>query len=220
MRKRRRSIRLFFKTGKGEYGEGDVFIGVVVPDQRRVAKQFCDMQLSEIHTLLNSKIHEHRLTGLLILTYQFEKADPKKQKEIFNFFCRHTARVNNWDLVDLSAPKIVGAFVYTRSRKKLYAFARSQNLWERRIAIVATHYFIQQGDLDDTYTIAVRLFKDTHDLIHKATGWMLREAGKVNQKRLTDFIQKYKDRMPRTTLRYAIERYPEKTRKAFLQKET
>jgi 3-methyladenine DNA glycosylase AlkD len=206
----------FFKTGKGEYGEGDQFLGVVVPDQRAVAKEHKALSLPDIRLLLHSPIHEHRLTALLILTYQFPKATPPARKRIFDFYLANTARVNNWDLVDLSAPNIVGAFLLGKPRRRLYALARSAALWERRIAIVATHAFIRNGEYGDTLAIAAALLGDRHDLLHKAVGWMLREVGKRDEAVLENFLRRHAATMPRTALRYAIERMPEGKRRRYL----
>jgi 3-methyladenine DNA glycosylase AlkD len=206
----------FFKTGKGQYGEGDIFIGVTVPDQRKVAKQFFELPLGEIQILLKSKIHEHRLTALIILVYQYQKGDEKIREKIFTFYLTNTSRVNNWDLVDCSCRDIVGEHLQKRSRKLLYTFAKSKNLWERRIAIVSTWAFIRKNDLKDTFAIATLLLSDTHDLIHKAVGWMLREAGKRDEKMLRAYLDEYGKHMPRTALRYAIERFSPNVRKAYL----
>lgn len=207
----------FFKTGKGEYGEGDIFIGVSVPQQRKVALQFLDSSFADLQKLLGSEIHEHRFTALEILTAQYERTtDQKMHKEIYDFYISNTKYINNWDLVDTSAGYIVGAYLLTHSHQPLYKLARSTNLWERRIAIVATSYFINNNQLDDTFQLAEILMADTHDLIHKAVGWMLREAGKRDQERLIRFIEQHYRDMPRTMLRYAIERIPETKRKQLL----
>lgn len=206
----------FFKTAKGQYGEGDVFIGVTVPEQRQIAKRFIGVGLSDIKKLLDSKIHEHRLTGLFILVYQFQKAKEVDRKNIYNFYLKNKNQVNNWDLVDSSASYIVGEFLMDQDRLKLYTLARSKNMWDRRIAIVATHAFIKKGDLVDTFKISEILLQDKEDLLHKAAGWMLREAGKKDQKKLEVFLKKHTRAMPRTMLRYAIERLPEKKRKMYL----
>ena len=174
----------FFKTGKGEYGEGDVFIGVTVPEQREIALRFRALPLTEIKKLLRSKIHEERLTALIILVGQFERGSKKERTHIVKFYLSSTSRINNWDLVDSSARDIVGAYFSDKSKKILYKLARSKNIWERRIAVVATHYFIGEGKHNDTFVIAKMLLSDTEDLIHKATGWMLREAGKKDRKQL------------------------------------
>ncbi|REL33241.1 DNA alkylation repair protein [Rhodohalobacter sp. SW132] len=207
----------FFKTGKGEYGEGDVFHGIRVPKQRKIAKKYRDLPLNEVQTLLQSDYHEERLTALLILVYRFPKTDPDLQKKIYSFYLSSTDRINNWDLVDSSAPKIVGAWLLNRSRNILFELAKSDNIWERRIAIMATFYFIKQNDFEDTLKIAELLLDDPHDLIHKATGWMLREIGKQNEPLLESFLKPRYGNMPRTMLRYAIEKLPKNKRKAYLK---
>ncbi len=214
--KRAQSSLRFFKTGKGQYGEGDTFIGVTVPQQRAVARQFYSLPPKDIEQLLASPIHEHRLTGLLILVRQFEQGTQEEQKKIYTFYIRHTDRVNNWDLVDVSAPQIVGAFLIGKGTSKLYQLVKSKNLWDRRIAIVATYAFIKQGFLESTLTLAKLLLNDQEDLIHKATGWMLREVGKQDQEVLEGFLNQQAHRMPRTMLRYAIERLPETKRRRYL----
>ena len=206
----------FFKTGKGQYGEGDQFIGVTVPDQRKIAKQYVALPLQEIQTLLTSKIHEHRLTALLILVLQFQKANGVAQKMITDFYLINTKYVNNWDLVDSSADKILGEYLHDKDTRILSELARSNNIWERRIAIIATFSFIKQGKFEDTIKIAQLLLQDKHDLIHKAVGWMLREVGKKDQAILEKFLSKHAKTMPRTMLRYAIERFSEEKRKQYL----
>ncbi len=208
----------FFKSGKGEYGYGDKFIGVTVPEQRRIAKQYRDLSLSEVSVLLKSPIHEHRLTGLFILDLQYQKADPANRKRIVQFYLKHRKQINNWDLVDSSASYILGDYLLHEDRKILYTFARSKNLWERRIAIISTAAFIKNNQFEDTLNISEILLKDTHDLIHKAVGWMLREVGKKSLATEEKFLQKHASVMPRTMLRYAIEKFPEPKRKAYLQK--
>ena len=208
-------LQRFFKTGKGQYGEGDVFLGIKVPMQRKVCKGYGDLSLETIQKLLDSRIHEHRLCGLFVLVSKYKKA--KNKREIFKFYLKNAKKVNNWDLVDLSAPNIVGDFLLNKDKKVLYNLAKSKNLWEKRIAIVSTWTFIRKGKLKDTLKISEILLKDKHDLIHKAVGWMLREVGKKDMKKLELFIQKnYKD-VPRTMLRYAIEKFPEEKRKAYLK---
>ena len=214
---RRKTNAWFFKTGKGEYGAGDVFIGVSVPDLRRVAKMFSDLTLSEIKKLLQSKIHEERLFALIILTEQFPRSDEKKKKEIYKFYLASTKWVNNWDLVDTSAYKIVGEYLMDKNRAVLVKLANSKNIWERRIAIVSTFQFIRRGQFDDTLNIATILLTDTHDLIHKAVGWMLREVGKKDTVVLEDFLIKHYKTMPRTMLRYAIERLSATKGQAYLR---
>ena len=209
----------FFKTGKGDYGEGDKFLGVVVPEQRAIAKRHRDLALAEIEQLLYSRYHEERLTALLILTYQFPSANEEAQKKIYDFYIKHSRQINNWDLVDVTAPNIVGAWLSDKDRKVLFDFAKSDNLWQRRIAIISTFYFIRRGDYLDTIKLAKILLNDRHDLIHKAVGWMLREVGKnCGTKILTDFLDEHKSKMPRTMLRYAIEKLPPDWRAKYLKK--
>lgn len=247
----------FFKIGKGQYGEGDIFLGVVVPEQRKIAKEFRDLPFSEIEKLLSSPYHEVRMTGLLVLTYAYERADDAQRKKIFEFLLAHRAAMNNWDLVDVIVPKIVGehlanahpsvpkagqlpsrrgagkrgvgeeragekgtgrkvAVMGRSGREILYHFAQSANLWERRIAIVSTYAFIRADEFDDTIAIAKMLLGDRHDLIHKATGWMLREVGKRDESVLRAFLDAHAAVMPRTMLRYAIERFSEGERRHYL----
>ena len=207
----------FFKTGPGQYGEGDRFIGVRLPVLRLLARQFQDARLDDIETLLASPVHEARLLAMLLLVRQFQTAkDDASRRRIYEFYLLNATRINNWDLVDVSAPGIVGRWLLGRSGAPLRRLARSKDLWERRIAIVATHYFIRQGDLDETFRVADILLNDQHDLIHKAVGWMLREAGKRDARRLRAFLAPRHDRMPRTMLRYAIERFPERERRTYL----
>ncbi len=209
----------FFKTGPGGYGEGDRFIGVRVPEQRRVAKRHGDLPLKEIGRLMASPIHEHRLTGLLILVAQFAKSlRDSSRREIVDFYLSRLARVNNWDLVDLSAPKILGEHLarHPEERAMLNAMAESTNPWERRVAVLATWPMIKQGRFDELLVLAEALLTDTHDLIHKAVGWMLREAGKVDPAVLEDFLENHAGAMPRTMLRYAIERLEPARRRYFM----
>jgi 3-methyladenine DNA glycosylase AlkD len=206
----------FFKTGPGEYGDGDVFLGVVVPDIRKVSKEFQGTPLPEIGRLLASTIHEERLLALLMLVQTFAKGDAGTQKKIYDLYLNNTRYINNWDLVDLSAPNIVGNYLMDKSRKPLYTLAKSSDLWERRIAILSTFAFIKQNDHRDSLKIASLLLKDEHDLIHKAGGWMLREVGKRDLATEERFLKQYYRKMPRTMLRYAIERFPEGKRKKYL----
>jgi len=199
-------LQRFFKTAKGQYGYGDIFLGIKVPIQRKIAKKFIDLPLSEIQKIIVSKFHECRLTALLILTYQYPKSTLKQQKEIYNFFVKNISCINNWDLVDLSSPNIFGQYLLNHSRRPIYNLAKSKNLWHRRIAIVSTLTFIRNAEFDDTLKLAKFLLKDKEDLIHKAVGWMLREVGKRDQKLLLNFIAQNKIDMPRTMYRYAIER--------------
>jgi len=210
-------LQRFFKTGPGQYGEGDKFLGIKVPVQRQVAGRFGHLSLSEIKKLLNSPIHEERLVALLILVSQFQAAPAVGQRQIFNFYLKNLQRVNNWDLVDLSAPNIVGQYLLRRPRSALHRLVRSRNLWARRVAIIATYAFIKKGDYTDTLRLAKLLLTDRHDLIHKVVGWMLREVGKGDQKVLEGFLLKNVKLMPRTSLRYSIERLPEKRRRFYLE---
>lgn len=211
----------YFRTGKGQYGEGDVFLGIKVPIQRLVAKKYIDLNFNELQELLNSKYHEERLIALIILTNQFKKAkkDRLKQRQIFEFYLKNTSRINNWDLVDLSAPRIVGEFVQREGTSILRQLARSENLWERRISIISTFPFIKKRNFGETLTISEMLMKDEHDLIHKAVGWALREVGKKNKNVLEIFLQTRHKEMPRTMLRYAIEKFPEEERKVWIKKD-
>ncbi|MCR4335816.1 MAG: DNA alkylation repair protein, partial [archaeon] len=208
-KERAKSNAWFFKTGKGEYGEGDVFLGVTVPDTRKVAKQFLGFDLGQISFSLKSKFHEERLCALLVLVEKFGKADEAEKQKIYGFYLKNIEHVNNWDLVDLSSHKIVGEYLFDKPRDLLYRFADSKNLWERRISIVSTYYFIKNNDFNDTFRISKILLADKHDLIHKAVGWMLREAGKRDKEALVKFLKSHKSEMPRTMLRYSIEKFPE-----------
>ena len=211
-------LQRFFKTGKGEYGEGDIFLGVKVPGQRKVANKFGELFLEDIEKLLNSKIHEHRMTALFILIRQYKKGSESEKNKVFNFYLKNTKNINNWDLVDISAPKVFGDYLLNKPRNILYKLAKSDNLWERRIAIISTFTFIRNNEFRDTLKIAEILLNDKHDLIHKAVGWMLREVGKRDQKTEEEFLQKYYLKMPRVMLRYAIERFEERKRKFYLGK--
>lgn len=216
-------LQRFFKTGPGQYGEGDIFIGVMVPQSRQVAKKFSQLPIGEIRTLLYSRIHEERLVALLILARQYSSASSSREEkeEIVKFYLDNTKQVNNWDLVDLSAPNILGVHLVDNRddrRRLLYRLAGSENVWERRIAIVATHHFIINGDFSHTLKIAEMLLQDRHDLIHKAAGWMLREVGKRDAAAEEAFLEKHFSVMPRTMLRYAIERLPESKRRRYKKK--
>ena len=206
----------FFKTGPGEYGEGDQFIGITMPNLRKVTKQHLSLPLKEVETLLHSKIHEHRMAALVIWTYQYEKADQKTREQIYKAYLNNTKYINNWDLVDVTTPRIVGQHLFNRDRKILYTLANSNNLWEKRISILATFWFISKNQFDDTLKIAKILLDDPHDLIHKAVGWALREVGKRDQIVEEQFLKKHYKTMPRTMLRYAIERFEETLRKQYL----
>jgi len=210
----------FFKTQPGEYAEGDQFLGVTVPEQRRIAKRHRDTALPELAKLVGSPIHEHRLTGFLILTEQFRKAREEARARLFDFCLKHLAGLNNWDLVDTVAPKIMGEHLiaHPELRKMLYMFAEDSSLWKRRIAIIATQAFIRRGDFKDTLAIAERLLHDEHDLIHKATGWMLREVGERDLPQLEAFLERHAREMPRTMLRYAIEKLTPQRRRYFMER--
>jgi 3-methyladenine DNA glycosylase AlkD len=213
---RAESSAWFFKTGKGQYGEGDQFIGITVPVQRKIALRYRNLPHAALKKLLASKVHEHRFVALEILVAQFEAGTPQEQAAIYRFYLANTERVNNWDLVDTSAPYIVGEYLQKRPRTILRKLAKSSSLWERRIAIVSTFAFIRAGETNDTFVIAELLLDDEHDLIHKAVGWALREAGKKSPASLIEFLQTHYDRLPRTALRYAIERFTAAERKRFL----
>lgn len=212
-------LQRFFKTGKGEYGQGDIFYGIKVPEVRKLVRQYYkDISLEDDIKLLHSKIHEERLCAVLILVAKFEKADEKEKGEIYTIYLKNAKYVNNWDLVDLSAPNIVGNYLLVKDRKILYKLAKSKNLWEKRISILSTYTFIRESQFEDTIKISEIFLKDDHDLIHKAVGWMLREVGKRDQAVEEKFLKKYYKTMPRTMLRYAIEKFPENKRKFYLKK--
>lgn len=211
----------FFKTGKGQYGEGDVFLGVMVPQSRIIAKKYYGLSFSDIKKLLDSSVHEERLVALFILVHQYQKGDDEAREKVFNFYIKNLARVNNWDLVDLSADKILGAHLFGRRKKMRALFTElsaSKNLWERRAAIVATLHFIRKDEFEPTLTTAKRFLNDKHDLIHKSVGWMLREVGKSDLASLENFLLEKRryTTMPRTMLRYAVERFPERKSKKYL----
>lgn len=207
----------FFKTGKGEYGEGDKFYGLTVPEQRRLSWKYKNLGLKEIQQLINSPWHEHRSLALMILTLQYPRADEKKKKKINDFYLKNAKRINNWDLVDISAPKIPGEYLFDKDKDVLYKFAKSDNLWEKRISIISTFGFLRKDQFKDTLAIAEILLHDKHDLIHKAVGWMLREIGKRDQAIEEKFLLKYYREMPRTMLRYAIEKFEEKKRRWYIE---
>ena len=207
----------FFKTGPGQYGEGDTFIGIKVPTLRTVSRAYRALPLDEIQSLLNSPIHEERHLALMILILQVTKCDEAHRKRAFDLYLSNTQFINNWDLVDCSAPQVVGGFLMTKPRKPLVTLARSKVLWERRIAIVSTQHFIRHGQFNDTLAISKLLLGDKEDLIHKATGWMLREVGKKDQSVLEAFLDQHAAVMPRTMLRYAIERFSPDLRRQYLE---
>jgi 3-methyladenine DNA glycosylase AlkD len=207
----------YFKTGPGEYGEGDRFLGITVPEIRNLAKEVQGISLTEAMQLLRSEIHEERLLALLILVRSYSRGDEHTKKRIYGLYVRNTRYINNWDLVDASAEHIVGAFLKDKGKKPLYDLARSRDLWKRRIAIMATFHFIKGGEFSETFTIARILLSDTEDLIHKAVGWMLREVGKRHVQAEEQFLKRHYKKMPRTMLRYAIERFPESKRLRYLK---
>jgi len=212
------TLEYFFKTKPGQYAENDIFLGVKVPEMRKIAKKYSSLNFKEIKKLLDDKIHEYRFIALIILSENFKKSDEKEKKKIFDFYLKNITQINNWDLVDLSAPKIVGAYLGNKDKRILYKLVRSKNLWERRIAIVSTFAFIRNNDFFDTLTVSELFLNDKEDLIHKATGWMLRELGKKDEKVLKQFLDKFRTQMPRTMLRYAIEKFSTLERKKYLKK--
>ena len=208
----------FFKTGKGEYGYGDIFLGVRTPQIRSIAKKNISISTTEMKTLIKSKYHEERLLGLIILVNKYSKAkDEKVRNQLYKIYVSSFKYVNNWDLVDVTCPHVIGKHLMDKERSILYSWARSEDLWTKRIAIVSTHWFIRKNDLDDTFKIAEILLNDEHDLIHKAVGWMLREAGKRDLEKEEIFLKKHYKNMPRTMLRYSIEKFPEPKRQKYLK---
>ncbi len=210
-------LQRFFKTGPGEYGEGDVFIGVKVPQIRAVAKKFKDVGLQVVIDLLKSRIHEERLASLLILVSKYNEADDSEKKTIYELYLKNTQYINNWDLVDLSAEHIVGAFLKDKNKKPIYDLAKSKVIWERRIAVLSTFHYIKNNMFKNTLRVVEELLSDEEDLIHKAIGWMLREIGKRDLDTEEKFLRKHYKKLPRTTLRYAIERFPESKRQTYLK---
>lgn len=208
----------FFKTGKGEYGEGDIFWGITVPVQREIAKKHSDAALDDIRKLLNDPVHECRLTALFILVQQYKKGNDEARKDIAEFYLANTEKINNWDLVDLSADKILGHYLMDKDRSILYKLAESSSFWEQRIAVLSTFHFIKNRDFTDALILCEKLLNHKHDLIHKATGWMLREAGKRDITVLIRFLDIHHKLMPRTMLRYSIEKLDEEQRKKYMQK--
>jgi 3-methyladenine DNA glycosylase AlkD len=217
---RAKNSEWFFKTGKGEYGEGDRFLGIDVPSQRNVARRYFELaDLDDVEKLLGDGFHEVRLTAVIMLVEKFLKAGEKDKEKIFRFYLAHTDRMNNWDIVDVSAPKIIGRWLLGRDKKIIYKLARSKNIWERRMAIVSTLTSVSEGELNDAFSIAEILLGDEEDLIRKAVGWILRECGKKDMKRLKKFIADNGKSMSRVTLRYSLEKFPESERK-YILKET
>ena len=213
-------LQRFFKTAKGEYAEGDIFLGITVPQIRIIAKKYTDLTYKEIQQSLNSKFHEERLAALLILVRKFKKTKDQKEKQfIYNFYLKNTRGINNWDLVDLSAPNIVGEFLFDKDKSILRQLAISKNIWERRIAVLATFPLIKKRKFGESLALSQILINDPHDLIHKAVGWMLREVGKKDINVLETFLKDKYNQMPRTMLRYAIEKFPEEKRQMYLKGE-
>lgn len=208
----------FFKTGPGEYGEGDIFIGTSVPLIRKAAREYSNIKLEEISGLLKSPVHEERLAAIFILVSRFRNSDADGKKEIYEFYLGHSAFVNNWDLVDSSAHHIIGGFLADRDKKPLYRLASSVDLWKKRMSIIATFHYIKNGRIKESLKISKMLLKDKEDLIHKAVGWMLREVGKKDLRALEDFLSAHYMNIPRTTLRYAIEKMPESKRRHYLNR--
>lgn len=211
-------LQRFFKTGPGQYAEGDVFLGLIVPLTRSIAKANKQTPLSELQILMESDYHEARLCALLIVVEQFRKATEADRKTLYDFYLANAYRINNWDLVDVTCPHVVGAYLLNNDRSRLYELAESNCLWEQRIAMVSTIAFIRNREYTDTLALAKKLMSHKHDLMHKAIGWMLREVGKKDRQTLTEFLEEYATRLPRTALRYAIEHYPEEQRQYFLKK--
>lgn len=214
-----RFLQRYFKTANGEYGEGDIFLGVHVPELRKLARKYAALAAEEIMRLLQSPIHEERALALLILVRSYAKGDEPVRARIYETYLRNTRYINNWDLVDVSAPHIVGAYLMDKSRDPLYELAESESLWERRISVIATAHFIKRDQFRDTLEVSKILLADKHDLIHKAVGWMLREVGKRDLACEEGFLRRHYKRMPRTMLRYAIEKFPEKKRRMYLKGE-
>jgi len=210
-------LQRFFKTGPGEYGEGDVFIGVRVPQIRSVVKKYSNISLSQLTQFLRSSIHEERLAALLILVLKFKKGSDLDKEKILQIYLKHTKYINNWDLIDLTAEHIVGAFHLDKNKDLLYELAKSRSMWKRRIAILSTFHYIKSNTFEPTLKIAEALLLDKQDLIHKAVGWMLREVGKRDLVAEERFLRIHYKYMPRTMLRYAIERFPESRRQAYLK---
>jgi 3-methyladenine DNA glycosylase AlkD len=217
-RKKSKIYAGFFKTGIGEYSEGDVFLGVPMPEQRKLAQKYVDLKFGNIKELIYSKYHEHRMIGWLIMVYKYKVAKNVEKKKIIDFYIKHRHRCNNWDLIDCTADKLLGKHIINRDKSILYSLAKSDSLWGRRIAIIATFEFIKNKKFDDTKKIAEILLNDKHDLIHKAVGWMLREMGKRDEKQLIKFLNKHYRKMPRTMLRYAIERLHKKNKEFYMKK--
>lgn len=212
-----KTLSSFFQTKKGEYAEGDVFLGVTVPQSRKVVNSYTHLPLPEVEKLLQSKYHECRFAALVILVNKFERGNETTKEGVYNFYLNHTHRINNWDLVDVSCYKIVGPWLLDKDRKVLYNLAKSSWLWDQRIAIVSTMAFIRNKEFEDTLRLSEQYLTHSHHLIHKASGWMLREVGKRDKPTLTTFLNKYAAQMPRVMLRYSIEKLSKEERKTYLR---
>jgi len=210
------NLSRFFKTGVGEYGAGDKFLGIKVPVLRSLAKQFIELSFSDVQTMLKSVYHEERLLGAFILVYKFKRADEKEKTQIYKLYLKNWSGLNNWDIIDTTTPNIIGEYLADKDKKIICEFARSNNLWKKRISILATFSFIKRHEFEDSLKISEILIKDKHDLIHKAVGWMLREVGKRDLPLEETFLRKWYKMMPRTMLRYAIEKFPENKRQKYL----
>jgi len=210
-------LQRFFKTGPGEYAEGDVFLGIKMPDTRQIAGKYSDVPLDDIKKLLKARVHEERMTALLIMVSKFKKGNEKERKELYRVYLDNTENINNWDLVDATAEHVVGAYLEDKEKKPLYRLAGSSSMWERRISVLSTFRYIKKHSFDDALRISEILIDDKEDLIHKAVGWMLREIGKRDIKKEKAFLERKYKNMPRTMLRYAIEKFPEKERQAYLK---
>ena len=210
-------LQRFFKTGPGEYAEGDVFLGIKMPDTRQIAGKYSDVPLDDIKKLLKARVHEERMTALLIMVSKFKKGNEKERKELYRVYLDNTENINNWDLVDATAEHVVGAYLEDKEKKPLYRLVGSSSMWERRISVLSTFRYIKKHSFDDALRISEILIDDKEDLIHKAVGWMLREIGKRDIKKEKAFLERKYKNMPRTMLRYAIEKFPEKERQAYLK---
>ncbi|MDH5656047.1 MAG: DNA alkylation repair protein [Spirochaetia bacterium] len=206
----------YFKTGPGEYGEGDVFIGLRMPQIRSLAKKYSKLSFSDIENLLKSEIHEKRMLAVILLVNAYKKAAEPDQKKIYQMYFKNKKYINNWDLIDVSCPHVMGGYLYKNDRSVLFKLAASGNLWDKRLAVMSTFYFIRNGDFNDSFKICEMLLDDEEDLIHKAAGWMLREIGKRNPKEEEKFLDRHAEKMPRTMLRYALERFSESKRKKYM----
>ncbi|TAF98007.1 MAG: DNA alkylation repair protein [Cytophagia bacterium] len=209
-------VSRFFKTGKGQYGEGDIFAGISNPDARAIAKKHAQLPLTDIEKLLQNPIHEYRFVALVLLTNRFTKSNTDQRESLVACYLRNLRFVNNWDLVDTSCHKIIGPYLLNKDRSLLYELVESSDLWTQRISIISTFHFISKGQFSDTLRLAAHLLPHPHDLIHKAVGWMLREVGKRDELVLEEFLGEHTRQMPRTALRYAIEKFPESKRKYYL----